>query len=269
MFTFAPKHLFNQKPRRCIGNRRITMKKVLNCLIVVAIAVSATFTSCEKEKTFIVSFNSNGGTAVASQTVENGARVTKPADPTRENDVFDGWYRDAALTNIWNFNTDVVTSNVTLYAKWNTEVASGTLFETLTWVLSTNGTLTVSGSGGMPIDMTDWGAPWRSVEYRNLITTVVVEEGVANIGSFAFQNLPNLTSAFIPSSVTFIGWWAFDDCPNLVEVVNRRTTPQSINGSVFQAVEYSNATLRVPANSLDAYRNAAIWRNFGTIVAIE
>jgi len=34
-------------------------------------------------------------------------------------------------------------------------------------------------------------------------------------------------------------------------------------------VDISNCTLRVPAASLDAYRNAPVWRDFGNIVAIE
>ena len=68
--------------------------------------------------TVTVTFNSQSGSAVASQEVGNGGKVTKPADPTRANNIFDGWYKEAACTNPWNFSTDIVTSNTTLYAKW-------------------------------------------------------------------------------------------------------------------------------------------------------
>ncbi len=64
-----------------------------------------------------VTFNSNGGSSVAKQTVENGDKVTKPKDPTRSGYTFKGWYTDKALTKAFNFST-VITSNVTLYAKW-------------------------------------------------------------------------------------------------------------------------------------------------------
>ena len=76
----------------------------------------------EDEK-FTVSFNSNGGSSVASQTVNAGEKVTKPTDPTKANSIFAGWYCDAALTEAYDFNTPVL-SNITLYAKWTAE--SGT-----------------------------------------------------------------------------------------------------------------------------------------------
>ncbi len=45
-------------------------------------------------------------------------KITKPADPTLKGFTFDGWYSDDALQVPWNFDTDTVTSAVTLYAKW-------------------------------------------------------------------------------------------------------------------------------------------------------
>ena len=65
-----------------------------------------------------VTFNSNGGSEVASQTVDEGAKVTKPGDPTRDGYTFGGWYTDEALTTPYNFES-AVTANLTLYAKWN------------------------------------------------------------------------------------------------------------------------------------------------------
>lgn len=67
---------------------------------------------------FVVSFDSNGGTAVDSQTVESGAKATEPSPaPIKEGYTLDGWY----TTEIeeWDFTTDTVTSNITLYAKWS------------------------------------------------------------------------------------------------------------------------------------------------------
>ena len=66
---------------------------------------------------FTVTFNPNGGSSVAGQTVNTGYKVTKPADPLRPNFVFAGWYTDAALTNAYNFDAPV-SANLTLYAKW-------------------------------------------------------------------------------------------------------------------------------------------------------
>ena len=68
-------------------------------------------------KTYKVSFNSNGGSAVKAQTVKSGAKASKPANPTKGGYVFKGWYSDKGLTKAYNFST-AVKGNVTLYAKW-------------------------------------------------------------------------------------------------------------------------------------------------------
>ncbi len=67
--------------------------------------------------TFTVTFNSNGGSAVAPQTVQSGKTATKPIDPTKTGYTFDGWYSDSALTKSFDFTTQI-TANITLYAKW-------------------------------------------------------------------------------------------------------------------------------------------------------
>ncbi len=71
-----------------------------------------------KVQKFTVSFASNGGSAVDSQSVVKGGVVTEPADPTKGGYTFDGWYADSGLTDAWDFSGDTVTANTTLYAKW-------------------------------------------------------------------------------------------------------------------------------------------------------
>lgn len=67
---------------------------------------------------YTVSFNTNGAGAIADQTIDENGKVTKPTDPTKQYFVFGGWYSDEGLTSAWNFDTDTVTADVTLYAKW-------------------------------------------------------------------------------------------------------------------------------------------------------
>ena len=66
-------------------------------------------------KEYKVTFDSNGGSAVNSQTVKEGDVVTKPTDPTRENYSFGGWYLD---DKAYDFSTKV-TKDITLKAHWN------------------------------------------------------------------------------------------------------------------------------------------------------
>ena len=69
--------------------------------------------------TWLVSFNSMGGSVVQSQSVVDGEKATEPTDPTKAGKTFGGWYSDLDLTVAWDFSTDVVESDMMLYAKWS------------------------------------------------------------------------------------------------------------------------------------------------------
>ena len=65
-----------------------------------------------------VTFNSQGGSIVSKQEINYGALVAEPKTPEKAGYVFDGWYQDAACTKAWDFGRDIVTDDITLYAKW-------------------------------------------------------------------------------------------------------------------------------------------------------
>ena len=66
-----------------------------------------------------VTFDSEGGTPVSPQFIADGGKVTKPTDPTKAGYVFDGWYYKQGFQKIdWDFSTNTVTDNITLYARW-------------------------------------------------------------------------------------------------------------------------------------------------------
>lgn len=69
-----------------------------------------------------VTFNLQGhGDAVEAQSIKKGSKVTKPSDPfTLDDFVFDGWYKEAACENEWDFANDVVNVSTELFAKWRT-----------------------------------------------------------------------------------------------------------------------------------------------------
>jgi uncharacterized repeat protein (TIGR02543 family) len=70
--------------------------------------------------TYTVTFDTgSGGSVVPSVVVANGSVVDKPSpDPTLSGFVFSGWYSDPGLTTPWDFVNDVVSGDMTLYAKW-------------------------------------------------------------------------------------------------------------------------------------------------------
>lgn len=69
-------------------------------------------------QTYTVTFETNGGSAVAPVTVDAGSTATKPADPTKSGHNFGGWYKDSTLQTPWDFANGTVTADTTLYAKW-------------------------------------------------------------------------------------------------------------------------------------------------------
>ena len=91
--------------------------------IVPLLALTA-FAACDIVGTttsYTVSFNSNGGTEVSPVAAQSGAKITRPADPTREPALFYAfaeWYKDQDFNDPWDFLTDRVNTDITLYAKW-------------------------------------------------------------------------------------------------------------------------------------------------------
>ena len=74
-------------------------------------------------KILFVKFNANGGefideTCIHSIEVKEGDRLDTPETPTRASSEFTHWYKDDTLTEKWDFNTDIVTNDITLYAGW-------------------------------------------------------------------------------------------------------------------------------------------------------
>lgn len=57
--------------------------------------------------------------SINSQYVEHGLYATEPTEPTRPHYTFGGWFTDDnTFQNQWNFTTNTVMSDMTLYAKW-------------------------------------------------------------------------------------------------------------------------------------------------------
>ncbi|MDR1482897.1 MAG: InlB B-repeat-containing protein, partial [Synergistaceae bacterium] len=173
--------------------------------------------------TFTVTFDSQGGTSVSPTTgVVSGTTISKPTDPTQEGYIFDGWYKDVAYGTKWDFNSDMVTANITLYAKWtqvpppdptslpiellnatgdgSTGVASTAI--TLTFdkevtgltadkITITNGT----GSAEKGTSLTGLGTTWM-IDLASVTKEGEVYVSITDFGSYVFTGLPKTATVY-------------------------------------------------------------------------
>ena len=72
----------------------------------------------ENPNTHTVTFVSNGGTEIAPKEVVSGLKINEPSQPTKDKYLFRGWYEDATFSTKFDFYNTSITSDMTLYAKW-------------------------------------------------------------------------------------------------------------------------------------------------------
>ena len=140
-----------------------------------------------------------------------------------QNVYYYGTDEEWSAVSIGSYNDSL--ANATVY----TAIASGYCGDNLTWVLDSDGILTISGTG----DMSDYGSygPW----FRNIINikNVIIKDGVTSIGNCAFCQCRNLINISIPSSVSKIGKYAFFNSPTSISVDTGNPYYSSINGSLY------------------------------------
>lgn len=120
----------------------------------------------------------------------------------------------------------------------------------ITWDLSDDGTLTISGTN-MPNYNSDsrynYYAPWHS--QKENIKKVIIRDGVTNIGNQAFYQCSELISISIPNSVTSIGYESFFGCHNLSSI----NIPNSVTSIDKRAFSYCNSltSINIPNSITD------------------
>ena len=163
------------------------------------------FSDCERLTNITISDSVTSIGAYAFQYCNSLTSITIPKSVTSiGNDAFYGCnnltvYLESGSTLTSN---DLGVDESKIVSYWNED--------NLTWKLTADGTLTISGTGAMK-DYDIYGN--RSPVYSNLkVKKIVIEDGVISIGNSAFSNCRSLTSITIPNSVTSIEDYAFENC---------------------------------------------------------
>lgn len=155
-----------------------------------------------------------------------------------------------------------------------------TMGTTISWKLTSDGTLTFSGNGAMSryTQTTANQTPWASK--KSSITAMIFEEGITYISSQAFRDYKQVKTLSFPSTLDKIGNFAFGGCTfesitlpanlktieadvfsymgTLKTVTCLATTPPALAGGNFGA---SDDKLYVPAGSVNAYTAINNWKN--------
>ena len=101
------------------------------------------------------------------------------------------------------------------------------------------------------------------------LTSVTIPNSVTSIGHVAFSNCSDLTSVTIGNGVTSIGSEAFSDCSKLLDVYCYAEKVPSTYSNAFNGSYPENATLHVPAASIESYKAKSPWSSFGKIISLS
>ena len=111
----------------------------------------------------------------------------------------------------------------------------------ITWTLSDDGILTISGTDMPNYEYTN-NAPWYSLSSK--IKQIEIENGVTSIGNCAFRDCNSLSSITIPNSVTSIGDMVFMCCYGLTSIIVQKDNPK------YDSRNDCNAIIETNSNTL-------------------
>jgi uncharacterized repeat protein (TIGR02543 family) len=195
-----------------------------------SVAMALTLGACAKTETHLVKFDTNGGSVIEDKSINDGAILTEPEDPTKDNMNFAGWYIDNNFENEFSFST-TITSDITLYAKW---VGDFDYFKSKTYDGFEIEAINTGLAGDIVIPSTYEGknivAIAESGFSKTQVTSVRIESGVKYIGDDAFNGCSELVAVDL-GSVETVGSNAFENAP--MTFVTIPSSVKSIGNKAF------------------------------------
>ncbi len=227
--------------------------------------------------TYIVTFDSNGGSSVDNQAIKKGQKAYEPEAPIFDGYTFDGWYYEEEL---FNFDTEI-TKDITLIANW---VASGSEgiklnVEKLTLAPENTATLRVQvtpkslendgliwSSSDESIVTVDKSGNIKTIKVGKAVITVktrdgrytatceiTVEEGVVSVESVAIEGA---NEVYVGSTITLTSKI------NPENATNKEVTWSSSNNNIATVDESGNVrgvnagTVVITVTTLDSKKTA-------------
>lgn len=195
---------------------------------------------------YTISFNSNGGSSVASITQEYATTVLAPLEPTKEGVTFSGWYLDEALQNKYTFTT-MPSSDMTLFALWKepteglvyTLINSDTEYEVSKGTASDSNIVIPKFYNGKMVT----GIGYEGFKDYSSLTKIELPSSLLSIGNHAFINCSSLTNIEIPMGVTSIGNATFRNCTKLMSIKMPDSLLSIGNQAFYSCYNIINITL--------------------------
>lgn len=227
------------------------MKKTL--LVALAALLMLFAAGCSDDDTaaagtsYIVAFDTMGGSWIFPQLVAEGATASEPSPaPTRAGYTFDGWYQDQACLTPWNFGFNSIYANTTIYAKWTGGGGGGdnyVFFDTL------------GGSGIGTQVVATGGLATEPVQYPDksgyIFTGWYKDETCTTPWNFSVDTVTTQTIIYAKWTVTPLSWTTnsgivISACLSTFTNSNHINIPNYINGhpviaigtSAFEACEF-------------------------------
>ena len=176
-------------------------KELSNTKITCSITLYAKWILVQVEN-YKVIFNSNEGSEIQSIEVLSNSLLKKPEDPTKTGYNFGGWYKDVELMNKWDFNSDIITQNITLYAKWDlieyenvSYVLNASELETVASLSSdlVSSRFTIKSGTAIRNRTKEWQNPENENEIKEFIKSIKLGSGTNSVTI----NAPGKGKAFI------------------------------------------------------------------------
>lgn len=178
---------------------------------------------------YTVSFDTDGGSTVESQTVITGNKATKPAvNPTKKGYNFKGWYKDSAHSNEFDFENDTITDNTTIYARFDEpELLS----------VSEAQQLAKQFVGKNSPDLYKVKGKVSSTSNENQKITIVLKEGSSE---FTFYQVEKTETVKVGDIVVGVGYLYYYKSGNTSEF-NQKCTYTVLKGvDLFEQLEIKN-----------------------------
>ena len=121
----------------------------------------------------------------------------------------------------------------------------------VTWTLDCDGVLKISGTGAMKTYGDSSSMPWNTRKAE--INTIIIENGVTEIGQFCFCECSNVTTVSIPDSVTIIKMNAFLNCTSLTDIHLPEELTEIGGGAFLNCTSLTSIIIPEKLTSLETY----------------